>query len=348
MNQYGFTALSIEPLAMEDLPEAEDLFNTYSFKDFQLKQLGIPKHKMAGFLKRSLVGKGVFNAILREEGRLVGLVSAKFLPWMSQLMGAKMYSMQHFVTAGKRAGFYQTMLQYVMDQIPDMDFLDCRVASGDINAIQALENSGFRFVGNEVYMVRSLRDSPAHYQNACPDCVPCNEELKPEVMKLVEETHFHNRYMYDPQVSAKDAADIYSKYLAGFAFTPDYHSLIKVSGGVVQGFIFYKFNSALSQMVGGSHYASLDFIGVRQDRQNRGLGEKLNQAALYDLTADHTSHVVCRTFGSNYPAMRILQKVGFKITSSDLHFHMWLRPRAQAKHGIHSAGEPFVAPSAVG
>ncbi|MBW2618887.1 MAG: GNAT family N-acetyltransferase [Deltaproteobacteria bacterium] len=341
MNSARFPDLLIRPLREEDTAEVEQLFARYPYKDFQLKQLEIPKEKMIAFLARTLKGELSWSACLREEGRLVGLMSARDLPWMSQLIGARMFSLQHFLTDNKSPGYYQTMLRYFLDQMNEVDFLSCRVASGDINAIQALENSGFRFVGNEVNLIRSFAESPVGEEYNRPDCLPCPQDLQGSVMGLVEKTHVHNRYMYDPEVSAETAAEIFSKYLSGFAFKEGFRSRIMLEGGKVTGFIFYKFNTALSDLVGGL-YASLDFIGVDRSAQNRGTGEILNQAALYDLAASGATHCVVRTFGSNYPAIRICHKVGFKITSSDLHFHHWLRPTAKAEPMLHSSEEPFL------
>jgi ribosomal protein S18 acetylase RimI-like enzyme len=300
----------------------------YPFKDFQLRQLDIPKEKMLKYLQASLGGKQVNSAYLTEEGRLVGLISARHLPWLSGHFKANMFTLQHLLTLGKEPGYFQNMIRYLLDQVEDIDFLDCRVAAGDINAIQALENSGFRFVGNEIFLVRSLLKDPVDESYRHPECVPCPDDMQDQVFELAAKTHFHNRYMYDPEVAPDEAAAIYQRYLSGLAFNSDYHCLIKLEDGEVQGFIFYKYNKNLSHMVGRG-YASLDFIGVNNAARNRGLGDALNRAALWHLSKMGVTHVVVRTLGSNYPALRIVHKVGFRITSSDLHFHHWLRPKAR-------------------
>ena len=343
----NFHELTIRQLTEYSMLETEKLFTEYPYKDFQLSQLNIPKEKITVFLRETLYGKQIYNAGLREDGKLVGLLSARYQPWISQLFGVNMYSLQHFITSDREPGHYQAMLNYIMDQIADLDFLDCRVSSADISAIQALENAGFRFVGNEVYMVRPLVETPLPKSYGLTECIPCSDSLKTQVLNMVREIHFHNRYMYDPEVARKDAIDIYSKYLSGVAFKPEYRSLIKCDGDRVVGFIFYKLNTALSQLVDGK-YASFDFIGVNREIQNSGVGEDLNKAALFELERSGVTHVVVRTFGNNYPAIRICQKVGFKITSSDLHFHLWVRPQAQSKHRLHSSGQPFVDKCAIG
>jgi len=341
MNNSGLKDQRIQPLSESDLPEVENLFLTYPYKDFQLRHMDIPKEKMAKFLKKSLKSRTARSACLRENDKLVGLISAVHLPWISDLFGANLYHLQHLLTDGKGAGYYQNILRYFMDQIEDVDFIGCRVASGDVNAVQALEDSGFRFVGNEVYLVNSLSRAPLPEEYGDTDCGPCPEHLRRQVMELVEKTHVHNRYMYDPEVQPEKAAEIFSRYISGFGFQKNFRHLIKMREGRVVGFIFYKFNNALSEVAGGK-YASLDFIGVDKQARNAGVGDELNRAALYDLAAQGTTHVAARTFGSNYPAIRILHKVGFIITSSDLHFHLWLRSAAQVKNRVLDRIDPGI------
>lgn len=324
MNDFTFSDLTIRPLTDQSLDQVEELFKRYPFKDFQLQQLDIPKAKMVSFLRQGLFANFTKAAGLREGGRLIGLIGVSALPWMSGLFGARMFTIRHFLTDDMGQGYFQTMIRYVLDQVEGVDFLDCRVATGDINAIHALENSGFRYVGNEIYLARSLVAEPVPEDYAQADCVACPDRLKEQVLSLVERTHSHNRFMYDPEVSHEQAANIFRKYVSGIAFKEGYRTLIQHTGDRVDGFIIYKFTPALSAAVGGN-YASLDFIGVNRESQNKGIGECLNRAALHDLARSGATHVVVRTFGSNYPAIRILHKVGFKITSSDLHFHHWIR-----------------------
>jgi ribosomal protein S18 acetylase RimI-like enzyme len=346
MHHGKLAKLSIQPIEKSHLAAAEQLFYQYPYKDFQLHQLGIPKDSMASILKDSLAGEKVFSFALWQEDQIVGILSARYLPWISGQFGANMYSLQHMLTDNKDSNYYHTMLSYITGQIDDLDFLDCRVATGDINAIQALEGYGFRFVGNEVFMVSSLRQPSSSYEED-QGCVPCSAQLREKVMDLAIRTHAHNRYMYDPHIPRQEAMKIYGKYMADFAFGPDYRSIVKVDGERVLGFLFYKYNRALSQKVGGK-YASLDFIGVDTEVRNKGIGEELNRAALWDLAREGADHVVVRTFGNNYPAIRICQKVGFQITASDLHFHLWLRPKAKTKLEPDAAGKPFVNLASLG
>ena len=332
----GMTKVSIQPVEQSHLVAVEQLFYNYPYKDFQLRQLGIPKAAMASNLRDSLAEEQNFNCAFWEYDQLTGLLSARKLPWISKQFNASMYTLLHMLSSNKGSGFYYTMLSYLTSQIKGMDFLDCRVANGDIDAIQALESFGFRFTGNEVYMVRSLIDNPPGPHQVLDGIEPCTEEHRKDVIKLANRIHVHNRYMYDPYVDRTEASAIYRKYMEKHAFGPEYRTIVKVFKGKLLGFLVYKYNRPLSKKV-GKKYASLDFIGVDAEFQNQGIGAELNCAALLDLASTGTTHAVVRTFGNNYPAIRICQKAGFQITSSDLHFHLWLRPKAKLDTDMDAA-----------
>jgi ribosomal protein S18 acetylase RimI-like enzyme len=325
--------IAIQPILREHLPAAERLFYGYPFKDFQLHQLDISKSIMASFLRESIENNELDSCGFWEEAELVGLLSARHLPWISKQLGANMYTLQHMLSKPKGSEFYYTMLSYITGQINELDFLNCRVATGDVDAIQALESFGFRFVGNEVYLVRSFMKNPLSEDDYLTNCIDCKPAMQKDVVSLAKRIHVHNRYMYDPNIPRQHASKIYSDYITKYAFGQDYRSVVKFVDGKLVGFLFYKFNRPLSEKV-GNKYASLDFIGVDPEAQNQGIGEQLNRAALLDLAKADATHVVVRTFGNNYPAIRICQKVGFQITASDVHFHLWLRPKAKLDESV--------------
>jgi len=186
-----------------------------------------------------------------------------------------------------------------------------------------LEGSGFRFVGSEVYLVKPLENVSLTEDYIHSGCEPCPKERLLEVLDIMDNNHFHNRYMYDPRIPSDRANDIYKEFLSTSAYEKDYRLLIKCSGTEIDGFILYKFNATLSEAM-GRKYASLDFIAVKGGRKNAGVGVALNKGAINDLVREGVSHVVVRTLASNYPAIRICQKIGFQLTSTDLHFHRWV------------------------
>ena len=91
-------------------------------------------------------------------------------------------------------------------------------------------------------MVRSLLKNPVDKNYNHPDCIYCPEELQPQVFELAAKTHFHNRYMYDPEVEPRRLRQFITDTFQGL------HSVLIITAwsscitAGVEGFLFYKFN----------------------------------------------------------------------------------------------------------
>ncbi len=309
-------------LLLSKEPEAEQLFAGYPFKDYQLNQMEIPKAKMCSMLARDLRDNPTRTLISKQNGLLNGIVAIRTLPWISRIIEARAASITHFLATNQAPSILGRMLKELLSRETDLDFIDCRVANGDIGAIHILEKAGFRFAGNDVFMARRMNTYRRQAGETTPTCRSLKGNDWPRVMELARKVHVHNRFMNDPRISREKASRIFTRYIAEFGCRNPYHGLVHQENGRVTGFIFYKWNQRLYEVT-GKRYASLDFIGVDPEAQCRGIGHLLNTAALNHLAAQGADHVSVRTLGNNYPAMRILYKSGFKISSSDFHFHYW-------------------------
>lgn len=333
--------LKVEPLRKEDLEQTRRLFLSWGYRDFQLQRLKIPKEKLAELLVRDLWQKNLRSICVKAGGRLIGLLSIKQFPWISNLMNTRSASSVHLLASEQDERVYRVLLNAFSRQYRDIEFMNFRTPNDNIHAVHALGDSKIFFVGNEIFLARNLNGFSAHNENL-QDFIKCPQELWPQVISLAGKVHVHNRYINDPQISKGLADSIFSRYIADFGYNHDYSTIVKVKQGEVIGFIMYKLNSKLSKAV-GRNYASLDFIGVHPQIRGNRIGYLLNMAALTDLARKGTDHVVVRTNGNNYPALRILYHCGFKITASDLHFHLWRsthRPPSNSNNRVWQTGSP--------
>lgn len=314
--------------------EARRLFMEYPHKDFQLKSMKISKEGMADYLGNSLQLADTQSICMRANGKLVGLISLKSLPCMSEHFGMKMYAVPHLLAGFEGPLVRARLLRYVMEELREVDFLDCRIAADDVYAARALEAVGFRYVGTEVYLGREIGgdepfDPPADFEIA-----ECSRADCEEVFEIVESTHLHNRFICDPLIQDHQARSLYRKLVDNCFNQSQFTTLIARRNGEVQGFIISKINETFSK-IAGKKTGSLDFIGVRLDSQNRGLGAYLNRAALQGMARQGVQYVGVRTLANNYPALRITFKTGFAITSTSLHFHRWIkRPKSNTPRSV--------------
>lgn len=315
-------ALQSNPVSCSNGAGVKDLFFHYKYKDYQLAKLGIPKPTMMNWLVSNLQQKNLHTCYLQDSEQIYGITSARYQPWISQKLNIRSMSLVHFLASSQDPLLLKQLLNMFFSEMQSFDLLDCRLPSGDVNAMNVLEDFGFHFVGNEIFLAQNMRDYHEPQNKDLQGFQRCPTHLWPRVIELVEKVHIHNRYMNDYHISDCRARRIYKSYIAEFGGKEPYRHLIYQKNNHVLGFIVYKLNKQLSQFV-GRNYASLDFIGVDPDVRCKNIGLLLNMAALKDLADEGIDHVVVRTLGNNMPALRILSKAGFEVTSTDCHFHYW-------------------------
>ena len=314
--------LQLNPVSRSSGAEVKRLFDQYKYKDYQLKKLSISKSTMVDWLVNNLQQKHLQTFYLKNSGRVSGLLSARHQPWISKMLNLRSMCLVHFLASGQDPLLLKQLLEKFFSETQGFDFLSCRLPSGDVNAVNVLEDYGFHFVGNEVFMALDMKNYQEYENEDLHGFQRCPAHLWPQVIELIEKVHIHNRYMNDGRISNNKVRQIYKSYIDEFGAKRPYRQIIYKEDDHVLGFIVYKFNRDLSRFV-GRNYASLDFIGVDTEVRSKGIGYLLNMAALRDLAAEGADHVVVRTLGSNLPALRILSKAGFEVSSTDCQFHYW-------------------------
>jgi ribosomal protein S18 acetylase RimI-like enzyme len=305
--------------------EVNRLFSKYPHKDHQLGAMDVSKKRMVEYLLKTLDHSNTQSICLRNEGRLTGLISLKSLPWMSEHFGLRMHAVAHLLGEESEGPLVRArLLRYVIEELPEVDFLDCRVAVDDVHGAHALEICGFRYVGTEIYLGQRLE--PREKPDLHPDfeIVDCGVADRESVLQIAERTHVHNRFAYDPKININAAKSLYRRLVSNCFNRDQFHVLVARSRGCVQGFIVSKISSTFSETVGKT-CGSLDFIGVRPDSRNKGLGAALNEWALYHMSNHGTRFVAVRTLANNYAALATCYRTGFKVTSTSLHFHRWIQ-----------------------
>jgi len=308
--------------------EIHRLFRDYHFKDHQLLFMGVSKERMVAYLEKTLNQPEVCSICMREGDQLLGLISVKSLPWLSRHFGFRMYAVMHLLARGENPLLQARLLRYVMEETPQVDFLDCRVAVDDVISAHALEICGFRYVGAEMYLGQHLTPGGSPGLENGIEIRPFRSDRdQDQILSIAGEIHTHNRFSYDPYVQEQTAKSLYSLMVTNCFDHEHFRSAVAVAGGKIKGFIIAKVNPGFSRAVGLS-CGSLDFIGVRPESRHWGLGRLLNRWALHHLAREGIAFTAVRTMAGNYPALTVCHSTGFRVTSSSLHFHKWVtRPR---------------------
>jgi ribosomal protein S18 acetylase RimI-like enzyme len=286
--------------------------------------MGISKERMVKYLEKGLSKRTFQTICLRERGQLVGLITLQSLPWMSDHFGLRMFAVPHLLAKSCGPLVHARLLRYVIEELQEVDFLDCRVAVDDVYSAHALEICDFRYVGTEMYLGQVLKPSSPPETQSDYEIRPCTPRERDQILQIVSETHVHNRFVSDPIIQGDAARLLYKRLVRNCFEEKQFNVLVAHSQGEVRGFIISKTNPAFNQEM-GQRCGSLDFIGVRPEARNRGIGMALNRWALYHLAEGKAAFVAVRTSASNYAALATCFHTGFRVTSTSLHFHKWIR-----------------------
>jgi ribosomal protein S18 acetylase RimI-like enzyme len=320
----SFSRLVFSPYDTHAEGGVRQLFSEYPHKNYQLHTMGVSKDRMVSYLVRTLREPGVQSICLRDNGSLVGLVALQFLPWMSEHFGMRMYAVRHLLARSDSPLVHSRLMRFVIEELADVDFLDCRVAVDDIHSAHALEVCGFRYVGAEIFLGQKPQSLHQPDLTTAVEVVPCQALDREEVLRIVEETHVHNRFVYDPLITQRSARLLFRRLVENCFDQSQFQVYVARSRERVDGFLVSKMNNAFHDAV-GVRTGSLDFIGVRPEIRKNGIGAALNRVALHTMIEERVDYVGVRTLANNYPALRNCLSTGFSVTSSSLHFHRWVR-----------------------
>ncbi len=332
----SMSRLVLAPYDPERDRDVRELFEGYLYKDHQLRFIGVAKERMVCHLEKTLDQPGIQAICLRDEGKPEGMIALQDLPWMSKHFGLRMYAVRHLPASSDNPLVRPRLLRYVMEELPDVDFLDCRVAVDDVNSAHALEICGFRYVGSEIYMGRQLEPMDPPEPHPDFDIAPRSRSERRQVLDIGTETHVNNRFVYDPIIRTRAAKSLYGRLVENCFDHEHFNVLVARARGSVQGFINSKVNQAFSNAV-GRVCGSLSFIGVRPGTRNRGIGVALNERALYEMAGKGATYAAVRTLAVNYAALATCYRTGFKVTSSSLHFHRWIQRPARTYKPVEQA-----------
>jgi GNAT superfamily N-acetyltransferase len=332
MTQLVFTTYD-----QETDKDVRTLFREYPHKDYQLKFMGLAKEKMIDYLEKTLSMKNTGAICLRDGHELVGMVGLEAMPWMSEHFKMRMFAINHLLARKGRALALSRLLRYVVEELAHVDFLDCRVAVDDIQAANALESSGFRYVGVETYLCRPIRADCEPDQIEGVEIGPCEESEMDELTRLCGQIHYHNRFIYDPVITDSDARSLYGKLFSHCFDHRNFQVLVARTKTGPVGYLVTKVNPHFSSVMGVC-CGSLAFAGLKPDTRGSGIGEALGKHGLNQLARQGVTMVAARLLASNYQALQSALKLGFKVTSSSLHFHRWVqRPASPMPPSSHNS-----------
>ena len=318
---------SVPPESVKE--RIQQIFSTYPYKDFQLKNLGISKREMSEYLWSTLnINHDSFMLIQFEDDRITGFIKAVPNNFVKKHLKLNSWSIKHLLFGERMSG--NDRRELVEKSIEELravgaHFIDIKIAPDDNLLLKILQNIDFNTVGVTANcLINKQPELCREVDSGVLEVSPAQDKDISEIHELVKANHKHNHYYYDPRIPIGQVKMLYGNLVSKTVHMDNADTLVaRDENGVLRGVVTYKTKPALSKF-SSKNLASLDFIAVDNSYRCRGLGDILNRTALKKIYDNSIDTVMVRTMVSNYQALRVLQKLNMKITSSDIILHKWI------------------------
>ncbi len=318
---------SVPPESVKE--QIQGIFSEYPYKDFQLKNLGISKKEMSEYLWSTLnVNSDSFILIQFENDVVTGFMKAMPNNFVKKHLKLNSWSIRHLLFSGRPSEEDRwDLVEKSIEELRSVGahFIDIKIAPDDNLLLKILQNVDFNTVGVTANcLINKQPQLCEDVDSGVLEVSPAQEKDISEIHKLVKANHKHNHYYYDPRIPIGQVKMLYGNLVSKTVHMDSADTLIaRDENGVLRGVVTYKTKPALTNF-SSKNLASLDFIAVDSSYRCRGLGDIMNRSALKKIYDSDIDTVMVRTMVSNYQALRVLQKLNMKITSSDIILHKWL------------------------
>jgi ribosomal protein S18 acetylase RimI-like enzyme len=290
-------------------------------------------------ISRSLTDKSSIAFASVDSERIDGFLIYTDSPWDSRIIGRRIGTVKHLaVVSDDPAGvkILSALINALMQPLAERgtQCVVCRVQSGELASIHALEQSGFLLMDTLLDFVFAFSATGSEQIHLRPPDKrvsihrATSQDLQP-LMAMNERAFakYFGRYHADSRIPSGSATKIYSEWMrSAFDGWADWILVGEVDGKIAGSGLWRIALPAEGENSPGVAYC--DMVVVDPEFQGRSLGTALMSHGM-DIASDVARYLVGPVHVSNYSIQRTLQKVGYKIFGARQSFHKWLEPDAK-------------------
>ncbi len=298
------------------------------------------KHILADFLIDQHIKTNVFLQKLVDEIR-EGSNPARTTPALTEgyeilglaiLEGSKLDS-DHFgipigrckmlaflddVTPSDRVRMVGTMLDTAREL--DMSLVMTRVPITDLATVQALERQGAISTDSLATLYVNLVNR--HLDQGLLEGIEISEAQKADreaIAEIARSAYSFTHYQMDPNLDQGKSNEVYVKWSLNLL-----DGLGRVHVAKDQGEVIGYIGSRIEKLTESASYGNVDLVAVKEDWRNKGVsGALLSRTSQW--ASQWTKSLYIRTQIANMAALRAYLRWGFKVVSSSVSQHIWLR-----------------------
>lgn len=288
-------------------------------------------------IRKSLAKQSAIAFGSTVAGTINGFIVYNDSPWDSQITGRHIGAVEHLaVISDVRAAaeILHQLIDAVTRSLADRgtQCLVCKVQSGALSKIHALEQSGFLLMDTLVDFVFDFsltplekislpkRDPELKIRRAVPQDLPALMAINEKAFGA-----YFGRYHADPQMPPGAATKIYAEWvrsaLEGWA---DWILVAEVDGKIA-GYGLWRKPLEL-EAKNSLHVAHYDLAAIDPEFRGRGLWTALMLDGMR-IAREFAQYIIGPVHVANYPVQQSLQKFYWRSSGARHSFHKWLEPR---------------------
>lgn len=316
----------ITTLKSSDIKVLESILLKYKYKPYQqyfsksnVKELNIYFFEK---IKNILSNKRNENLFAINNDKTTGILSWAEALWDSQQLGIKMARINRIIC--QNSSVTRKLLDSVVKKcrLKNIKYLFYRLNADDLSTLSILKEAGFQVqdvIVKLCFDVRSLRGVSG--KNNFILIRSAKSKDLPLLRKIARTSFIYDRFHSDSKLSKKRSDELHAAWISNsFRGLADIVLVAELNKKVV-GFITCKVDK-LSKRKLPLSFGVIDLVAVGKNVQGRGIGQVLVSGAL-DWFRDKVDIVEVGTQVTNYTALHLYQKVGFKIILASFSLRKW-------------------------
>ena len=277
---------------------------------------------------------------LNENHRPVALFIAKKSGIESEVLHKKIYAITHLVSAGNYKDSLsnkQKLLRFfTRHYMSGIGMVSCRANSDDFSTIHALENTAYRYMDSLVTYAIDLNQPHPEHRSHLYRVRPAQKKDSTILYKIVRDSQFMGRFHNDPHISREESDSLYKTFIGNAMKGMGADTvLVAECDDEIAGFNTIENQNRVYSRY-GIKIGSFVLNAVAPEYRNRGIYSHLMHESLNYLEG-RADLVEIRTHSGNFPVHRVLPRIGFRLSLSQLTFHKWnaslvSRPETEENH----------------
>lgn len=326
--------MNIQPLANQSPEQIEGAFARFDEQRMPsavgyLKDEGITRFHCDRMLKAAKQPNPNYPiSAIMDGDEILAIVGSSKSTWHEDVYGVPYYKVNPFYVFTNQQDQIAGLLSSLRKEIftATNSVYTVRVDAQQHGLSYEMSRQGYRYVGCSIRYhlgerkLKEFGDFDLNSNNTLTIRDYDSGDLN-SIQSIARAGHRHSHFFQEPQFGIEQTQDLFAQWLEKCANGAGERIWVAEQNGEVLGYSSCLLSKALQSYI-NKRIGIIDFIVVGPNAQGLGVGKSLLHHSLQWFQGC-VEDVELRTMADNLQAIRFYESHGFRVLSSDHHFHLW-------------------------